>query len=72
MKIGVRLHDFGKSTALELAKKAYEFGIDAIIVQDIGLATKLIELLPDLPIHRKYSNDYSQFKWCFNPARIRI
>ena len=58
--------------ALELAKKAYEFGIDAIIVQDIGLATKLIELLPDLPIHRKYSNDYSQFKWCFNLTRIRI
>ena len=58
--------------ALELAKKAYEFGIDAIIVQDIGLATKLIELLPDLPIHRKYSNDYSQFKWCFNFTRIRI
>lgn len=58
--------------ALELAKKAYEFGIDAIIVQDIGLATKLIELLPDLPIHRKYSNDYSQSKWCFNLTRIRI
>ena len=37
--------------AFELAKKAYEFGIDAIIVQDIGFATKLIELLPDLPVH---------------------
>ena len=58
--------------AIELAKKAYEYGIDAIIVQDIGLATKLIELLPDLPIHRKYPNDYSQFKWCFNFTRIRI
>ena len=38
-------------SALELAKKAYEFGIDAIIVQDIGLGMKLIELFPDLPIH---------------------
>ena len=37
--------------SLELAKKAYEFGIDAIIVQDLGLAKKLIELYPDLPIH---------------------
>lgn len=37
--------------ALNLAKNAYEFGIDAIIVQDLGLATKLIELFPDLPIH---------------------
>lgn len=37
--------------ALYLASKAYEFGIDAIIVQDLGLAIKLIELFPDLPIH---------------------
>ena len=34
-----------------LAAKAYEYGIDAIIVQDLGLAKKLIELFPDLPIH---------------------
>lgn len=37
--------------AINLAKKAYEYGIDSIIVQDIGLATKLIELFPDLDIH---------------------
>ena len=36
---------------LILAIKAYEFGIDAIIVQDLGLAMKLISLIPDLPIH---------------------
>ena len=40
------LHD-----AFELAKKAYEFGIDAIIVQDLGLARLLIENFPDLPLH---------------------
>ena len=39
------------NSALELVKNAYEFGIDAIIVQDLGLATKLIKLFPDLPIH---------------------
>lgn len=37
--------------AIYLASKAYEYGIDAIIVQDLGLAKKLIELFPDLPIH---------------------
>lgn len=37
--------------AVFLAKKAYEFGIDAIIVQDLGLATFLINNFPDLPIH---------------------
>lgn len=37
--------------AVILAKKVYEFGIDAIIVQDIGLATYLIKNFPELPIH---------------------
>ncbi len=37
--------------AIKLASKAYEFGIDAIIIQDLGLAKKLIELFPDLPMH---------------------
>ena len=37
--------------AVLLAAKAYEFGIDAIIVQDLGLATTLIKNFPDLPIH---------------------
>ena len=37
--------------AFELAKKAYEFGIDAIIVQDLGLAKQLIKHFPNLDIH---------------------
>lgn len=37
--------------ALQLAKTAYEYGIDAIIVQDLGLSTFLIDKLPNLPIH---------------------
>ena len=37
--------------ALQLAKFVYESGIDAIIVQDFGLATKLLKFFPDLPIH---------------------
>lgn len=37
--------------AVNLALEAYKFGIDAIIVQDLGLAKYLIENFPDLPIH---------------------
>lgn len=37
--------------AVYLAKEAYKSGIDAIIVQDLGLAKYLIDNLPDLPIH---------------------
>ena len=38
-------------SAMNVAKKAYEFGIDAIIVQDLGLAMALMRTFPDLPIH---------------------
>ncbi len=37
--------------AFELARKAYEFGIDAIIVQDLGLAKQLVKHFPNLDIH---------------------
>ena len=37
--------------AISLAKSAYRFGIDAIIVQDLGLAMELMRLFPALPIH---------------------
>ena len=37
--------------ALNVAKEPYEAGIDAIIVQDLGLAKYLIKTFPDMPIH---------------------
>ena len=49
--LNILLKDSEFDSAINLALKAYEFGIDAIIVQDLGLAMKLIKMLPDLPIH---------------------
>ena len=37
--------------AVFLAKKAYEFGVDSIIVQDFGLANFLIKHFPYMSIH---------------------
>lgn len=37
--------------ALKLVEFAYNSGIDAIIVQDLGLAKKIIENFPDLEVH---------------------
>ncbi len=37
--------------AVSIAEKAYELGVDAIIVQDLGLASILISSFPKLPIH---------------------
>lgn len=39
------------SEAIAVAEKAYEYGVDAIIVQDLGLALALINHFPKLPIH---------------------
>ena len=37
--------------ALKLVEHAYKLGIDAIIVQDLGLADKIKEYFPDLELH---------------------
>ena len=37
--------------AINVAKTAYEFGIDAIIIQDLGLARFLIKNFPSLEVH---------------------
>jgi putative protease len=38
-------------SAFNIAKQAYELGIDAIIVQDLGLAKQIINSFPDLEVH---------------------
>ena len=37
--------------AINLVEFAYKAGIDAIIIQDLGLAKKVMELFPDLEVH---------------------
>lgn len=51
LTLNVLLNDFEISSAIDLAKQAFEFGIDAIIVQDLGLAIALRKLLPGLELH---------------------
>ena len=51
LTLNTLIKDSEFDNALEVAKKAYEYGIDAIIVQDLGLARYLIKNYPDLPIH---------------------
>lgn len=51
LALNTLLHDDEISEAIRIAKIAYEQGIDALIVQDIGLMSTLKRDLPDLPIH---------------------
>ena len=50
--------------AFLLAKKSYEYGIDAIIVQDFGLAQKIINTFPDLPVHASTQMSIHNLEGC--------
>lgn len=49
LNILIKNNEFKK--AMDLVKYAYECGIDAIIVQDLGLAKQIIKKFPDLDVH---------------------
>ncbi len=45
------IKDGEMSEALELVSKVWRYGIDAVIVQDLGLAKLLRQYFPNLPLH---------------------
>lgn len=51
LTINTLLENCEFDNAVDLAKEAYKAGVDAIIVQDLGLAKYLIDNIPGLPIH---------------------
>ncbi len=51
LTLNILIKDSEMYDATELAKAAYNFGIDGVIVQDLGLASVLHKLLPNLPLH---------------------
>lgn len=55
VKVYITLNTLVKDTemkeALEYAKKLYIIGVDAVIVQDLGLLDLLYKKLPDFPVH---------------------
>ncbi len=51
LTLNILIKDNEFCDALELAAKAYNSGIDGVIVQDLGLARVLHEKLPELSLH---------------------
>lgn len=51
LTLNTLLTDTEFDNAIELSKNAYNFGIDAIIVQDLGLGKYLIDNFPGIEIH---------------------
>jgi len=51
LTLNILIKDNEFSDALNLAVECYNSGIDGIIIQDLGLARVLHQLLPELPLH---------------------
>ena len=51
LTLNILIKNTEMADAVALAQNAYNSGIDGVIVQDLGLASVLHELLPDLPLH---------------------
>lgn len=51
LTLNILIKDSELKAAVSLARDAYNCGIDGIIIQDLGLAAALKELLPALPLH---------------------
>ena len=51
LTLNTLIKDTEVESAVSLATMAMSFGIDGVIVQDLGLAAELHSLLPDLPLH---------------------
>ena len=51
LTLNTLIHDSEIEDALQLAVQAYETGVDAIIVQDIGLTRLLCSKYPNIPLH---------------------
>ena len=51
LTLNILIKDDEFSNAVSLARDAYNFGIDGVIVQDLGLASYLHKNLPELPLH---------------------
>ena len=51
LTLNIQIKDIELSSAVDLARRAYNYGIDGVIIADLGLAAVLHQLIPKLPLH---------------------
>ena len=51
LTLNIQIKDSELSAAVDLARRAYNYGIDGVIIADLGLAAVLRESIPALHLH---------------------
>ena len=51
LTLNTLIHDEEFPHVLEFAKKMYSYGVDAFIIQDLGVAHELKKMVPGAPLH---------------------
>jgi len=51
LTLNILIHDKEIDEAIDFAKRAYSYGVDAFIVQDLGLVKLIKDVIPDINIH---------------------
>lgn len=51
LTLNIQIKDGELSSAVDLARRAYNYGIDGVIIADLGLADVLHRLIPELNLH---------------------
>ena len=53
LTLNIQIKDSELSSAVDLARRAYNYGIDGVIIADLGLAAILRRLIPALNLHAR-------------------
>ena len=51
LTLNIQIKDGELSSAVDLARRAYNYGVDGVIIADLGLAAILRRLIPELNLH---------------------
>lgn len=73
--VNTLINNFEIVEVMDYLFKLYQMGVDAVIVQDLGIIWLLKTLIPDLEVHASTQmglNNYSSFKWAYENNIKRV
>ena len=73
--VNTLINNFEIAEVLKYLFELYKMGVDAVIVQDLGIVNLIKNLIPDLEIHASTQmtlNNYSNLKWAYDNGISRV